>query len=116
MRMPATSTSTATWSARWSACSPSAAKGLSGTGPKAGGPLYLLRLLAQRPDDAAALALQLSGAEAAPLRGVARPHAPGDGAPLQALREWAAAQGRDSLVAACAALRGARAGRVRCAR
>ncbi|MCY7109240.1 hypothetical protein, partial [Streptococcus oralis] len=26
--------------------------GLSGTGPKAGGPLYLYRLLANRPDDA----------------------------------------------------------------
>ncbi len=32
---------------------PFGGEGLSGTGPKAGGPLYLLRLLAQRPDDAA---------------------------------------------------------------
>ena len=39
--------------------------GLSGTGPKAGGPLYLLRLLAQRPDDAA---LQRAACAAAPRR------------------------------------------------
>ncbi len=83
---------------------PFGGNGLSGTGPKAGGPLYLLRLLSQRPNDAAALALQFSGGEAAALRGVARTHAPpDDGAPLHALHEWAAAQGRDSLVAACVA-------------
>ena len=29
---------------------PFGGEGLSGTGPKAGGPLYLYRLLAQRPD------------------------------------------------------------------
>ena len=44
---PATSMSTATSSARPSACSRSAARGLSGTGPKAGGPLYLPRLAAE---------------------------------------------------------------------
>jgi len=33
---------------------PFGGEGLSGTGPKAGGPLYLLRLLAQRPGDGAA--------------------------------------------------------------
>ena len=32
---------------------PFGGEGLSGTGPKAGGPLYLLRLLARCPDDAA---------------------------------------------------------------
>ena len=32
---------------------PFGGEGLSGTGPKAGGPLYLLRLLAERPDEAA---------------------------------------------------------------
>ncbi|WP_268630563.1 aldehyde dehydrogenase family protein, partial [Escherichia coli] len=31
---------------------PFGGEGLSGTGPKAGGPLYLYRLLANRPDDA----------------------------------------------------------------
>ncbi len=33
---------------------PFGGEGLSGTGPKAGGPLYLLRLLSQRPTDALA--------------------------------------------------------------
>jgi RHH-type proline utilization regulon transcriptional repressor/proline dehydrogenase/delta 1-pyrroline-5-carboxylate dehydrogenase len=46
---PATCTSTATSSAPSSACSPSAARGLSGTGPKAGGPLYVHRLLTGGP-------------------------------------------------------------------
>lgn len=31
---------------------PFGGEGLSGTGPKAGGPLYLYRLLSSRPDDA----------------------------------------------------------------
>ncbi|MEP6873325.1 MAG: trifunctional transcriptional regulator/proline dehydrogenase/L-glutamate gamma-semialdehyde dehydrogenase [Burkholderiales bacterium] len=58
--------------------------GLSGTGPKAGGPLYLHRLLAHGPG-AAALA-----ADATP-----RPA-------LRALRDWLKAQGRsDALIAAC---------------
>jgi RHH-type transcriptional regulator, proline utilization regulon repressor / proline dehydrogenase / delta 1-pyrroline-5-carboxylate dehydrogenase len=81
---------------------PFGGEGLSGTGPKAGGPLYLLRLLAERPEDAAARALQHSGGEAAALRGMAPADSPpGDGTPLRVLREWAAAQGRDRLVAAC---------------
>jgi RHH-type proline utilization regulon transcriptional repressor/proline dehydrogenase/delta 1-pyrroline-5-carboxylate dehydrogenase len=37
---------------------PFGGEGLSGTGPKAGGPLYLLRLLSDRPDNAIDLALQ----------------------------------------------------------
>ena len=75
-RGPATCTSTATSSARWSACSPSAAKGLSGTGPKAGGPLYLLRLLPRAPAHAARRAVLAAGAAPAgpPLRGLS----PGD--------------------------------------
>ena len=40
---------------------PFGGEGLSGTGPKAGGPLYLLRLLAQRPDGAPRLLVQASG-------------------------------------------------------
>ena len=48
--MPASAicTSTATRSARWWACSRSAAEGLSGTGPKAGGPSYLTRFATER--------------------------------------------------------------------
>ena len=45
--MRATSTSTATRSAPWSGRSPLEAKGLSGTGPKAGGPHYLRALPAR---------------------------------------------------------------------
>ncbi len=41
---------------------PFGGEGLSGTGPKAGGPLYLYRLLAQRPADALAQALRFIGA------------------------------------------------------
>ena len=40
---------------------PFGGEGLSGTGPKAGGPLYLLRLLAVRPDDAVLRALDAAG-------------------------------------------------------
>ena len=76
---------------------PFGGEALSGTGPKAGGPLYLLRLLAARPDAAAAQALRHSGTDAAPLRGVASP-AP---AVLQALRDWAVAAGRAPLAALC---------------
>jgi RHH-type proline utilization regulon transcriptional repressor/proline dehydrogenase/delta 1-pyrroline-5-carboxylate dehydrogenase len=78
---------------------PFGGEGLSGTGPKAGGPLYLLRLLRQRPDDAAAQALRASGPEAAPWRG-ARGEAVA-AAPLHALRDWALASGRTSLAACC---------------
>ena len=40
---------------------PFGGEGLSGTGPKAGGPLYLLRLLARQPADAARRAVQALG-------------------------------------------------------
>ena len=43
---------------------PFGGEGLSGTGPKAGGPLYLYRLLTQRPAHALAQALQFIGAAA----------------------------------------------------
>ena len=46
--MSATSTSIATRSARWSACSRSAGRSLSGTGPKAGGPHYLPRFATEK--------------------------------------------------------------------
>lgn len=36
---------------------PFGGEGLSGTGPKAGGPLYLYRLLANRPESALAVTL-----------------------------------------------------------
>lgn len=43
---------------------PFGGEGLSGTGPKAGGPLYLYRLLARRPTDALTQALNFVGAAA----------------------------------------------------
>ena len=46
--MSATSTSTATSSAPWSASSPSAAKACRAPGPKAGGPHYLYRFCAEQ--------------------------------------------------------------------
>ncbi len=73
---------------------PFGGEGLSGTGPKAGGPLYLLRLLAQCPQDAALRSLQASGAAALPQATPA----------LQDLHDWAAAQGRLALAKTCAAL------------
>jgi RHH-type proline utilization regulon transcriptional repressor/proline dehydrogenase/delta 1-pyrroline-5-carboxylate dehydrogenase len=71
---------------------PFGGEGLSGTGPKAGGPLYLLRLLSARPDDDARAAVVASGGEAlAPVRGLAMGDDADDPA-LRALRRWALAQ------------------------
>ncbi len=71
---------------------PFGGEGLSGTGPKAGGPLYLLRLLARCPQNAALRSVQASGAAALPQPPLA----------LQALHDWAVTQGRLPLAHACA--------------
>lgn len=76
---------------------PFGGEGLSGTGPKAGGRLYQLRLLAQRPADAALRAVQTSGPQGAPaLRGWAAANAVAEPAlaqqAQQALQQWAQAQ------------------------
>jgi RHH-type proline utilization regulon transcriptional repressor/proline dehydrogenase/delta 1-pyrroline-5-carboxylate dehydrogenase len=63
---------------------PFGGEGLSGTGPKAGGPLYLERLLARRPDDVLARAVN-GGASGASGR-----RAPS--AALRTLMAWADAQ------------------------
>ncbi len=85
---------------------PFGGEGLSGTGPKAGGPLYLLRLLSQRPADAARRALLGEGAPGAPpLRGAARAADSGDGPTvLPTLRDWAATRGDERLMQAIAQL------------
>ena len=81
--------------------------GLSGTGPKAGGPLYLLRLLAERPDDAARRAIEQAGVEAsqAQVPGPADDRQRGPGAALEArlrlLRDWAETQGMSEVAAQC---------------
>ncbi len=82
---------------------PFGGEGLSGTGPKAGGPLYLLRLVAERPVQAARHAVAHNGQAAAePLKdlgGTAHAtHAPGA---LAALRSWAQAKGINLLAAQC---------------
>ena len=66
--------------------------GLSGTGPKAGGPLYLLRLLAACPPDAALRSVQASGAVALPQATPA----------LKALHDWAVTRNNLPLAHACA--------------
>ncbi|MDT3609617.1 trifunctional transcriptional regulator/proline dehydrogenase/L-glutamate gamma-semialdehyde dehydrogenase [Cronobacter sakazakii] len=74
---------------------PFGGEGLSGTGPKAGGPLYLYRLLTSRPDAAVQTTLERHDAryaqDAQVKALITRPH--------QALTEWAA--GRPELRALC---------------
>ena len=73
---------------------PFGGEGLSGTGPKAGGPLYLHRLLARAPADAMARALAAGSVDTS---------APATVAPaLDALQRWAGREGKDSLAQACA--------------
>ena len=82
---------------------PFGGEGLSGTGPKAGGPLYLLRLLASRPADAARRALHSAGPETQPpLRGwAASPDEVEAQAARSALQQWAQGQGLTELAQIC---------------
>jgi len=64
---------------------PFGGEGLSGTGPKAGGPLYLYRLLSARPDDVLARAAESS--DEAPAWKTK------DSPAMQALQRWARAEG-----------------------
>ena len=82
---------------------PFGGEGLSGTGPKAGGPLYLLRLLAVKPADAARRAIAAAGADAAPpVRGFdVGADRPAIDPALAALRAWARADGESALAACC---------------
>ncbi len=95
---------------------PFGGEGLSGTGPKAGGPLYLLRLLQQQPGQAARLAVAhnarpglLAATSSVATRLAVRGPLAGDGAAgaaenfevIAALRAWAQAQGLGVLAAAC---------------
>lgn len=91
---------------------PFGGEGLSGTGPKAGGPLYMLRLLSRMPATATVDALahlpRMAGSQApAPASGQ-RSNAHGleqaDAAPapaLDALQSWASQQGQGDLAALC---------------
>ena len=74
---------------------PFGGEGLSGTGPKAGGPLYLYRLLSSRPQGAVGVTFARQDAERpldAQLKTLLEK-------PLQALQQWAA--GRPQLQALC---------------
>ncbi len=89
---------------------PFGGEGLSGTGPKAGGPIYLLRLLSRRPATAArdAVARASTDPPKAPLRAVddADAEAMRHRLALQAMDDWAQGQGdRPALVAAIARYR-----------
>jgi RHH-type proline utilization regulon transcriptional repressor/proline dehydrogenase/delta 1-pyrroline-5-carboxylate dehydrogenase len=64
---------------------PFGGEGLSGTGPKAGGPLYLYRLLARRPDDVLARALECGSR-------VSDESTPAASPALRALLDWAGAR------------------------
>ncbi|MGE8500358.1 MAG: trifunctional transcriptional regulator/proline dehydrogenase/L-glutamate gamma-semialdehyde dehydrogenase [Pseudomonas sp.] len=61
---------------------PFGGEGLSGTGPKAGGPLYMYRLLSTRPQDALAKQLSKESPEAEAQRPAPQQNA------FQALNEW----------------------------
>ena len=78
---------------------PFGGEGLSGTGPKAGGPLYLYRLLARRPDDVMARALDAAGDDDELDAGVVAPPVEADA--LSALHRWAEELGQPSLARAC---------------
>lgn len=69
---------------------PFGGEGLSGTGPKAGGPLYLYRLLSERPQDVLRRVTSVPGAQALH----ETPEA------LQSLRSWAASNGKHALAQA----------------
>jgi RHH-type proline utilization regulon transcriptional repressor/proline dehydrogenase/delta 1-pyrroline-5-carboxylate dehydrogenase len=88
---------------------PFGGEGLSGTGPKAGGPLYLYRLLSRRPDDVLARAVGTGGDAGAP-SGAPAPTRPDDrtgGRPaFDALRAWASDADAPGLAALCARLAG----------
>ncbi len=82
---------------------PFGGEGLSGTGPKAGGPLYLLRLQAGLDPGAAREAVRRTGPVAtAPVRGFVVDAVGVEGGPmLGALRAWALAHDDRSLATAC---------------
>ncbi|MDD2178288.1 trifunctional transcriptional regulator/proline dehydrogenase/L-glutamate gamma-semialdehyde dehydrogenase [Acidovorax sp. D2M1] len=76
---------------------PFGGEGLSGTGPKAGGPLYLLRLLSQRPADA----LARTFAEADRTSPPDTERRERQLAPLATLQQWAQQQGNAALANTC---------------
>ena len=82
---------------------PFGGEGLSGTGPKAGGPLYLYRLLARR-------AGRRDGARAAPPTASTSRRRSTAATPLRDLQRWARGEGRAALATALRPLRKPRRG------
>jgi RHH-type proline utilization regulon transcriptional repressor/proline dehydrogenase/delta 1-pyrroline-5-carboxylate dehydrogenase len=76
---------------------PFGGEGLSGTGPKAGGPLYLYRLLSTRPVDAIEQSFARGDALLAPNTQMRDAMSK----PLKALQTWAADHQHDALGAVC---------------
>ncbi len=76
---------------------PFGGEGLSGTGPKAGGPLYLYRLLSTRPQDAIGQSFNRGDKLIAPDTRVQESL----GKPLQALKAWAASNQQPELDELC---------------
>ncbi|GFM66665.1 bifunctional protein PutA [Pseudomonas cichorii] len=76
---------------------PFGGEGLSGTGPKAGGPLYLYRLLSTRPQDAIEQSLGRGDKLLAPDTRLQEAL----GKPLQALKAWAASNQQAALDELC---------------
>ncbi|MBT2303805.1 trifunctional transcriptional regulator/proline dehydrogenase/L-glutamate gamma-semialdehyde dehydrogenase [Variovorax paradoxus] len=76
---------------------PFGGEGLSGTGPKAGGPLYMYRMLATRPDDVMARAM----ATADPGNTTSNVESVQPVGALAVLRDWARANGNPSLADLC---------------
>ena len=76
---------------------PFGGEGLSGTGPKAGGPLYLLRLLSQRPADALARTFADTDRATPPEAAARNRQLPA----LSALQQWAQSQGNAALASTC---------------
>ncbi|HUD33941.1 MAG TPA: L-glutamate gamma-semialdehyde dehydrogenase, partial [Variovorax sp.] len=90
---------------------PFGGEGLSGTGPKAGGPLYLHRLLSRRPDDVLAQAVRPTGDPRERLRASSSPAVCmagwREGRPaFDALRTWAPDAGPAGFAALCERLAG----------
>ncbi|VWX63206.1 fused DNA-binding transcriptional regulator; proline dehydrogenase; pyrroline-5-carboxylate dehydrogenase [Burkholderiales bacterium 8X] len=82
---------------------PFGGEGLSGTGPKAGGPLYMFRMLAARPDSVLVDAM----ASAGPADASEPTEEPGSELldPLASLEHWLRHEGNEALARRCAALR-----------
>jgi RHH-type proline utilization regulon transcriptional repressor/proline dehydrogenase/delta 1-pyrroline-5-carboxylate dehydrogenase len=76
---------------------PFGGEGLSGTGPKAGGPLYLYRLLSTRPADAVQKSFAARDAQQAPDTRMQEAMLK----PLNALKAWAGSQQLNDLEALC---------------